>query len=146
MGFYFYTLFAPLLYKFTQFYSTEQIYFSKLLTSETYHKSNTVEKTEIHRLIKESGMSVPKISEATKIPPSTIYGWLKRGSKPSYEDSVKIIAFFKSKEMKLNSAVDSVLAVLLDRVAELLAVKNGTSAVVEREKMQRDAEFLKGDK
>lgn len=91
-------------------------------------------------------MSVPKIAKATGIPQSTIYGWLNRGSKPSYEDSVKVLNYFKSKELKNTSAVDSMLAVLIDRVSELLAVKNGTSVVVEREKMQRDAEFLKGDK
>lgn len=103
-------------------------------------------KKSVQELIRESRLSVPKIAKATGIPAPTIYGWLSRGSKASYEDSLKVLAFINENQPGKNSEIEGIISVLIDRVGELLAWKNGTSLTVEREKMQKDAEYLSSSK
>lgn len=109
----------------------------------------TEKQIDILKIIKESRMSIPKIAGGSKVPASTIYSWRPpRSSKPSYSDMLKIIRYLEDegilkKDDKPPTNNESVISVLVDRVAQMLADKNGSSITVESHKIWADAEILR---
>lgn len=103
---------------------------------------------EILDKIKNTGVSIRKISKELKIPEQRIYGWYNKGASPKHEDVQKLKMYLgmeatNQNQIKPPSGDEAVIAVLISRVAELLADKNGTSSVVESQKMKKDAESLR---
>lgn len=112
---------------------------------------------QIHQKIEQArvsaGLSQEEMAEKLGIKRSTYQYWEKKTPKI---ESVRAVArvlglpesYFlgvttNQNQIKPPSGDEAVIAVLISRVAELLADKNGTSSVVESQKMKKDAESLR---
>lgn len=102
---------------------------------------------DIFKIIEENDLTIPKVAKGSEVPQSNIYSWKHRRSKPSLEDYNKVIKYFILKGYiktdKPASQNDATITVIVDRLAELLALKNGTSLTVEAQKIYADVETLK---
>lgn len=101
------------------------------------------ETSKVVELIKNSGLSVRRLSKELGIPEQRMYGWMNKGATPGHEDTQKVLAYFGNTQTKKASDNEAVISVLLSRVSELYASKTGRSAVVELQQMKKDAEDLK---
>lgn len=101
------------------------------------------ETSKVVELIKNSGLSVRRLSKELGIPEQRMYGWMNKGATPGHEDTQKIFAYFGAAHTKPASDNEAVISFLLSRVSELYSLKTGRSAVVELQQMKKDAEALK---
>lgn len=102
-------------------------------------------------ILKDSGINIRKLAKDVGIPEQRIYAWINKGSRPKMADEEKVREYLDSKYKTTNQSqpikppddYEAVISVLLSRVSELLALKNGSSSVVELTQMQKDVEQLK---
>lgn len=106
-------------------------------------QNNSTDSDKIVELIKNSGVSIRKLSEKLGIPEQRIYGWTNKGAKPKYEDIQAVKAFFKV-DQKPEELDKYIITVLIDRIAQILAdlSEGRSSKVVEAEKIVREARSL----
>lgn len=96
--------------------------------------------TNIKDIIAKSGYSVATISKGTNIPAQRIYGWLHReGARPKKEDIEKIKEFLHGIKPAYQQAY---MAVLTNKVAQILSRLNNTTALVELELIKKEVRQL----
>lgn len=101
--------------------------------------NNDVER--VMELINTCGKTKRQIAQDLKIPEQRLYAWVNKGSRPSYEDLQKLMAYFR---VVKTEKYEPVISVLIDKVSECLSLLKNTSITVERERVLRDVEYLKG--
>lgn len=98
-------------------------------------------------IIKDSGISVRKLAKDCGIPEQRVYAWINKGSRPKYEDELKVREYLEEKVGNKSNAMppsdlEATVAVVLSRLSVLLSEQSGRSALIELEQMKKDAQEL----
>ena len=94
--------------------------------------------------IERRGMKIRDFAKQTGIAEMKVYSWKAGRGNPKGDDYVKVQKFLMNEKGGPEPPDDHYLiAVMLHRLAALLAKQSGHSEVVELEQIKKDAELLK---